>query len=336
VWSSLFDRGVREGLALSAAWELVKLGRASANSRVQNVSTQIHTQFLDEWRLLVAGRDPVSNERLDTATAGLVQGLAWNRERDLAQVNTGQPVTKVRYCRVPPEGDILSYKMGSPRNEPGRWDDEEQRRVKVPAFWLRNFPVTNGEYELFDPGHRERRTAYSTAEDQPVVNVSWWECQLLCEWLGGAYRLPREEEWEGACRAGTQTAYWYGREPDELAQHAWFEDNSGGRTHSLSESLKHGKKPREGHVNPWGLVDMHGNVWEWCAPPGAAPLGRPCPGRGGSWSLAARFCRSAFRFASGPEGRLGSLGLRLVPSPSESDSQAQPDAQVRTRSGGSP
>jgi hypothetical protein len=341
VWSSLFDRGVREGRALSAAWELVKLGRTSANSCVQNVSAQIHAQFLDEWRALVAGRDPVSNERLDKATAGLAQGLAWNRERDMAQVNTGQPVTKVRYCRVPPEGDILSYKMGSPRNEPGRWDDEEQRRVKVPAFWLRNFPVTNGEYELFDPGHRERRTAYSTAEDQPVVNVSWWECQLLCEWLGGAYRLPREEEWEGACRAGTQTAYWYGREPDELAQHAWFEDNSGGRTHSLSESLKHGKKPREGHVNPWGLVDMHGNVWEWCAPPGGAPMGdapvgRPCPIRGGSWDYGAWSCRSAIRSARDPEYRYDYLGLRLVPSPSESDSQAQPDAQVRTRSGGSP
>jgi formylglycine-generating enzyme required for sulfatase activity len=281
------------------------------------VSTQIQTQFLGEWPALVAGRDPVSQRSLDQQTVRLVRGLAWDRERDQAEVKADQEITQVRYCRIPPRGDTLSYQMGSPKSEPGRFYDELQRTVTVPAFWLRNFPVTNGEYELFDPGHRERRTERSEGLQQPVVNVSWWECQLLCEWLGGAYRLPTEEEWEGACRAGTQTAYWYGAEPDKLAQHAWFADNSDRRTHELEESLKKGKVPGEGHVNPWGLVDMHGNVWEWCALPGVAPLGQPCPYRGGSWNNDARGCQSAFRIARVPEDRFVNLGLRLVPSPSQ-------------------
>jgi hypothetical protein len=335
-WSSLFDRGVREGRALSAAWELVKRGQDSKDPQVRDESVKLYNHFLGEWPELVAGRDPLSQRSLDQQTVRLVRGLAWDRDRDLAEVKVGQPVTEVRYCRVPPQGDTHSYQMGSPKDEPDRFDDEEQQSVTVRAFWLRNFPVTNGEYELFDPGHRERRTEYSTADDQPVVNVSWWECQLLCEWLGGAYRLPTEKEWEGACRAGTQTAYWYGAAPDELPQHAWFDENSDGRTHELKDSLKKGKVPGEGHVNRWGLVDMHGNVWEWCAPRGDAPLGRPCPSRGGSWYYDAGACRSASRFARIPEYRSGNLGLRLVPSPSQPDREAQPDAQVRTRSGGSP
>jgi formylglycine-generating enzyme required for sulfatase activity len=329
VWSSLFDRGVREGRALSAAWELVKRGQDSTDPQVRDESVKLYNQFLGEWPELVAGRDPLSQRSLDQQTVRLVLDLAWNRERDLAEVKADQEITQVRYCRVPPQGDTHSYQMGSPKDEPDRFDDEEQQSVTVRAFWLRNFPVTNGEYELFDPGHRERRTEQITATDQPVVNVSWWECQLLCEWLGGAYRLPTEEEWEGACRAGTPMAYWYGRDPDELAQHAWFAHNSTWRTHTLGESSKKGKVPAEGHVNPWGLVDMHGNVWEWCALPGDAPLGQPCPIRGGSWFGSARGCRSAIRSADAPEFRGDSLGLRLVPSPSQPDTSAQPDAQVR-------
>jgi hypothetical protein len=336
VWSRLFDRQVREGRALSAAWELVKQGQDSTDPRVRDKSVELYNQFLGEWPALESGRDPVSQRSLDKATARRVRELSWNGERDLAEVQQGQPVTEVRYCRIPPQGETLSYRMGSPEDEPDRFQNESQRDVSPPAFWLRNFPVTNGEYELFDPGHRERRTERSAADDQPVVNVSWWECELLCEWLGGAYRLPTEEEWEGACRAGTKSAYWYGAEPEKLAQHAWFADNSDERTHELEESLKKGKVPGDGHVNRWGLVDMHGNVWEWCALPGGAPLGQPCPFRGGSWSNFAWSCRSAIRSARDPEIRYGPLGLRLVPSPSEPDREAQPDAQVRTRSGGSP
>jgi hypothetical protein len=336
VWASLFDRQVRDGRVLSAAWELVKQGRNSENSRVAEASNEIYRKFLSEWPTLLAGNDPVTGLALDPTAKSLVQDLAWQRDRDVAEVTRDEPVTHVRYCRIPPQGNTYTYEMGSPAVEPGRYNNEQERQVTIPAYWLRSFPMTNAEYELFDPGHRKRRTESSAENDQPVVNLSWWECQLLCEWLGGVYRLPTEEEWEAACRAGTQTAYWYGPDANELPRHAWFKGNSDGRTHTLKESLKKGQHTGEGHVNPWGLVDMHGNIWEWCGLRDDASLGLPCPNRGCSWRIEAGQCRSAIRSESVPESRGGGLGLRLVASPSDAEREPQPDAQVRTRSGGSP
>ena len=70
--------------------------------------------------------------------------------------------------------------------------------------------------------------------------------------------LPSETQWEYACRAGTTTKFWFGDNDSELKEHAWYTDNSGSQTYSVIEK-------EDTHTNPWGLVDMHGNVREWCA-----------------------------------------------------------------------
>ncbi|AMV37581.1 formylglycine-generating enzyme family protein [Planctomyces sp. SH-PL62] len=134
-----------------------------------------------------------------------------------------------------------------------------------------------------------------------------------CYWLsrktGKTYRLPTEAEWEYACRAGTETAYSFGGDPEKLKEYAWYFDDA-------ETPMPVGKKK----PNPWGLHDMHGNVAEWCLDRYAAdaysrlPQDRPAVGptllpkeapyphvaRGGSWDDPAADCRSAARRGSDP------------------------------------
>jgi formylglycine-generating enzyme required for sulfatase activity len=157
----------------------------------------------------------------------------------------------------------------------------------------------------------------------PVDTVSWDDCQAYIKKLnekspGAGFRLPTEAEWEYACRAGGTTQFCYGNYGDEeaiLGEYAWYSANSEGKTHPVGE-----KKP-----NAWGLYDMHGNVWEWCAdwfadkyPDGPVndPTG-PSSGqsrviRGGYWYSYAYNCRSANRDFDGPDNRFTYLGFRFV------------------------
>lgn len=153
--------------------------------------------------------------------------------------------------------------------------------------------------------------------------LSWSDCQEFFKKLNEkadgpqrTFRLPTEAEWEYACRAGTTTRFGFGDDAGQLGEYAWYEANSGRRTQPVGR-----KKP-----NAWGLYDMHGNVWEWCAdwfsadlhaksptddPPGPVS-GSLCVLRGGAWPLGEARCRLANRLRSQPAYKSGILGFRIA------------------------
>jgi formylglycine-generating enzyme required for sulfatase activity len=227
--------------------------------------------------------------------------------------------------------------MGSPRNEENRGNNETQHQVSLGAFFMGKYQVTQREYRSVMGTNPSR----FKGDNLPVENVSWFDAVEYCNrrsrqeglteaytisgsndnrvvtWNreAGGYRLPTEAEWEYACRAGTGTSYSTG---SSVAAAGWYSGNSGGRIHAAG-----GKQP-----NPWGLYDMHGNVWEWCwdwfdsygSDPQTNPSGPETPGtyrvnRGGSWNDDAHYLRSAKRTGDYPSGRSGTIGFRVVRRP---------------------
>jgi len=206
---------------------------------------------------------------------------------------------------------------------------EEKDRHEVTLsnpFYVGVTEVTQAQYEAVmgtNPSHFKGAT-------NPVEMVSCYDatefCKKLSEKTRQAVRLTTEAEWEYACRAGTVTAFSFGDADSGLGDYAWYGANSGDRTHPVGQ-----KKP-----NAWGLYDMHGNVWEWCAdwygdyPKGVAtdPQG-PASGpyrvlRGGGWGRVPSHCRSACRFNDPPDHCHGDFGFRVVVSVSGSPAAAAP------------
>ena len=213
-----------------------------------------------------------------------------------------------------------SFMMG--QDEGGDWDERPVHNVVIATpFHMATTPVTNAQYEQFDPDHRKLRGErdLSREDDEAVVSVSWHDAVRFCEWLSKKenkpYRLPTEAEWEYACRAGTTTAFNTGGELPEAYHRTQKND-----WNPAPVSLAVGRTP----PNAWGLCDMHGIVEEWCHDwfgpyePGEQtdPVGRAAGTfrvtRGGSHNTDVRFLRSANRLGALPEDKHWLIGFRVV------------------------
>lgn len=151
-----------------------------------------------------------------------------------------------------------SFMMGS---DSGESYEKPVHRVTIGYdFYIGKYEVTFKEYDKFceDTGRKKPDDYGWGRGDRPVINVSWNDAKAYTSWLsqktGKTYRLPTEAEWEYVARAGTTTRYSFGDSTSSLSDYAWYYENSNHKTHKVGE-----KKP-----NPWGLYDIHGNVWEWC------------------------------------------------------------------------
>ena len=251
----------------------------------------------------------IATALLLAGTVALLQGCARKGSKDAAGEGTAGPADEM----------ILiaggRFTMGDAKEI-----DASPHPVVVSSFYMGKHLVTQAEYRRV----MEKNPARWKGQKNPVEQVRWSDavrycnarsrlegldpCYDLetweCDFTANGYRLPTEAEWEYACRAGTKTAYSFGNSPSQLKSYAWFEDNAAGKPHPVGQ-----KRP-----NPWGLYDMHGNVWEWCndfykvdyypESPEQDPKG-PEAGdtkvvRGGAWKFSADSCRSGYRYNEDP------------------------------------
>ena len=277
--------------------------------------------FLDQLAQDIAQRWPDSAPAAEELSRVLYADRRPPPEELFTQVETRRDGSVELWRAI----DAGRFQMGSSDAEPdydqekhplGAYSNERpQHEVRISQpFRLMVVPVTNAMYQAFDSSHRaEEWTDVGDREldHHPVVNVDRYQATAFCRWLShhgySGARLPSEAEWEYACRAGTSSRFWSGDTEEALEPVAWYQANAGSRTHRV------GQKP----TNPWGLYDLHGNVWEWCADgwdsrayiqraqeqPAIDPSTNaeiwdtkaPRVLRGGSWASPARYLRAAYR-----------------------------------------
>ena len=249
---------------------------------------------------------------------------------------------KIRTIKLSDDVDLTlvqvpggKFLMGSPEGE-GYDDERPQHEVTIDQVWLGQYPVTQAQYEAVVG---RNPATFRLGANHPVETVSWHDavafCQRLTELTELAFRLPSEAEWEYACRAGTTTPFHFGPTiTTDLANYRGTDWDYGGQT--ISGSYGSGPKGvyREQTTpvglfppNAFGLYDMHGNVWEWCADhyhdsyEGAPTDNTPWLSsdertsrllRGCAWYNPPQLCRSSCRLNFSPVSRSYSFGFRVV------------------------
>jgi formylglycine-generating enzyme required for sulfatase activity len=248
-----------------------------------------------------------------------------------------------------------SFEMGAPETEAESSDRERPvQRVTLGEFLLAQTPITQAQWRAVaqwrrlehedekvwpesldpDPVAKLKYPAHFQGEQRPVVNVSWHEAMAFCQRLrlstGKNYTLPSEAQWEYACRAGNTTPFHWGATiSTKLANYDGREVyGDGDKGEYRQPTVDVASFP----ANPWGLHDMHGNVWEWCADhwhnnyieapkDGRAWIDEEAKEnddkikirllRGGSWGSPPAFCRSAARLERQQDARSNGIGFRV-------------------------
>ena len=229
-----------------------------------------------------------------------------------------------------------SFEMGAAENELESNEDElPQHLVTVPTFFMGRYPITQAQWRVVASFPKieleiEPDPANFKGDDRPVESINWHKavefCQRLSKKTGRNYRLPSEAEWEYGCRAGTKMPFHFGETiTTDLANYNGnYVYGKGPKGEYREQTTPVGQF---GVANNFGLCDLHGNVYEWCADAWHSNYDNaPTDGsvweaggddstrvlRGGSWSSYPRYCRSASRLYDPPDYRFDYIGFRVV------------------------
>jgi formylglycine-generating enzyme required for sulfatase activity len=234
-----------------------------------------------------------------------------------------------------------SFEMGAPESEKESSDTERpQHEVSLQRFCMGKYPITQEQWRVVTtlPQINQElnpEPSHFKGDERPVESVSWLDalefCRRLSKHSRREYRLPSEAEWEYACRARTTTPFHFGETitTDYVNYYGNYPYGNAPEGEDRNETTDVGSFKA---ANAFGLYDMHGNVWEWCADDWHESYkGAPKDGsvwikdnknyeapetlklvRGGSWDYAAQYCRSAFRRYVNARILSGGLGFRVV------------------------
>ena len=235
------------------------------------------------------------------------------------------PVTNSENISIPVKDGISidmvrveagTFTMGATAEMKDPWDNEKptHRVTLTNDYYIGKYEVTQALWQAV----MGNNPSYFKGDNLPVEKVSWDDCQEFISKLnrltGKTFRLPTEAEWEYAARGGKKSRGYQYSGSSNISDVAWYEDNSGSKTHAVGSK----------QANELGIYDMTGNVWEWChdwygkyssssqTNPTGATSGSIRVNRGGSWGSSAGLCRSSFRNYNSPDSRSVNLGLRLI------------------------
>jgi len=270
------------------------------------------------FALGACGKTPVQGDanNMDISTDENIEA------KNTETTKSSEPFTNsmdMTFSYIPP-GEFM---MGS---EKGARNEKPVHKVSISkGFYLQTTEVTQKQWQaVMGTTPWSGRENVKEGPNYPVVYVSWEDAQEFLKKLNamgdGRYRLPTEAEWEYACRAGSQSKYFFGDDAARLGPYAWYSKN----TRAAVENYAH--QVALTRPNAFGLYDMHGNVWEWCSDygeedyyqhsPEIDPTG-PVEGysrslRGGSWQVDAAYCRSAIRIKFFSDSRYPYFGFRIA------------------------
>jgi formylglycine-generating enzyme required for sulfatase activity len=282
--------------------------------------------------------DLAGRPREGRAAAGASEPAPGDRVFAGSKAGDEREIAGIRFSWCPPG----TFRMGSPAGEPERRPGEDPVEVTLTkGFWIGKHEVTQGQWEEV-AGELPGELTAGGGDEFPLYAVNFAEAEEFCRKLtemagesgdlpeGWEVRLPTEAQWEYACRAGTTTATSFGDSLSSAQANFQGKPYNGARDGpSLKRAARVGSYP----ANPWGIHDMHGNVFEWCRdwyhsrlPGGADPDlhdarasatrsehgGISRVRRGGCWADEGWPCRSAFRLRFEPERRHDHIGFRVV------------------------